>query len=149
MPAIELALLADLPTRHFTTGEVILTEDRPNTALYFLASGSVEIVRNNTQIDTENTPGIVLGEISTLLGLAPIATVRALAPSTVYIAGDPDTFLSANPSIILQIAKTLATRLQRASTFLSDLRKKNAADSDHLDMIHGVLECLLQEESSK
>lgn len=149
MPVIQLSHLEHLPVRTFAPGEILLTEDRPNSALYFLKSGSVEILRNNTQIDTDTTPGAVLGEISTLLKLPPIASVRALEPTGVFVADDPDAFLAANPEVILHIAKTLASRLHRASAFLSDLRKKTAADSDHLNMIHGVLECLLQEESAK
>jgi CRP/FNR family transcriptional regulator, cyclic AMP receptor protein len=129
-------------------GTVLLPEGANTGRLYVLVDGSVEISRNGTVFATSNDPGAIFGEMSVLLGLPHTATVKATVPSTVYEIKDATVFLGSDPAIALIIAKTLAQRLYTSTTYLVDLKKQYAGQSNHLGMVSDVLATLVFQSQS-
>ena len=79
--------------------------------------------------------------MSTLLGSAATATVRALRDSRLRRSDDPQGFLDAHPLAARAIATTLARRLDTINGYLVDLRHQYG-DRDNLGMVDMVLESL-------
>ena len=73
-----LDLCKGLPERKFAKGETLLEEGKRAGLLYILVTGTVEVVKGETQINTVGEPGAFFGEMSVLLDAPHTATVRAL-----------------------------------------------------------------------
>ncbi len=136
----------DLPERRFAAGENVLTEGANDRILYVLTEGSVEILVKDVQVNTVSTPGSILGEVSVLLDRPNMATVRALEPCAFRVAEDPESFLAANPTLNLHIARTLARRLHGVTGYLVDHKRQDGEQEDHLGMVDEVLESLLHHQ---
>src|SRR6185295_19736863 len=93
-----------LPLRTFAAGETVLAEGTRAGVLYVLATGSIEVAKGDVQINTLSDPGAFFGEMSLLLDTPHTATVRALAPSSFYVANDPLAFIRAHPDVALEVA---------------------------------------------
>ncbi len=124
-------------------GTVLLPEGANTGKLYVLVDGAVEISRNGIVFATSADPGAIFGEMSVLLGLPHTASVKTTAPSTVYEIKDATAFMGSDPAIALIVAKTLAQRLYSATTYLVDLKKQYAGESNHLGMVSDVLATLV------
>jgi CBS domain-containing protein len=71
--------------RELGAGETVLVEDGPpNTQLFVIRSGSVELLHEGEVVDVLE-PGEVFGHPSLLTGMAPSFTVRAHEPSNVIV----------------------------------------------------------------
>ena len=127
-------------------GTVLMTEGTTSGRLYVLAEGSLEVVREETQVSVISEPGSIFGEMSVLLGLPHTATVRALSAATVYAFDDAEGFLRSDPQIALIVARMLAQRLNAATTYLVDLKRQYAGKGNHLDMVSEVLASLLHNQ---
>jgi CRP/FNR family transcriptional regulator, cyclic AMP receptor protein len=127
----------------FAAGTVLLDEGVNSGRLLVLVSGTVEVLRGETQVAVMSEPGAVFGEMSVLLGQAHTATVRAITPVTAYAFPDADAFLRSNPAIAFFIARLLAQRLNAATTYLVDLKHQFEGHGDHLGMVGEVLESLI------
>jgi CRP-like cAMP-binding protein len=114
--------------------------------IYVLVDGSVEIVKADVQINTVADPGAIFGEVSVLLGLPHMATVKTLAPSVFHVTSDPSEFLRANPDIALAVAALLAKRLHIVTTYLVDLKRQFETDAGHLALVDEVLESLVHHQ---
>lgn len=132
-----------LPEKTLTAGETILEEGRKAGVLYILRSGAVEILKGEFQINTVSEPGALFGEVSVLLNLPHMATVRALEPSRFYVAEEPRAFLESHPEVMLALSELLARRLHFVTTYLVDLKKQFEGSEDHLGMVDEVLESLV------
>lgn len=141
-------LCAGLPQRTFPAGEVLLEEGKQSGRLYILASGSVEVVKGDLQIATVDVPGAFFGEVSVLLDLPHMATVRALTDATLYEATDPREFLQSNPEITYSLAGLLAKRLHSVTTYLVDLKHQFEDQENHLSMVDEVLETLVHHQAA-
>lgn len=135
----------DLPLVSFSAGESILEEGDRKGVLYILASGSVEIVKEGTQINVVSEPGAFLGEVAVLLDQPHSASVRALEPCTCRIVEDPQEFVTENPGVGIELARLLARRLHYLTTYLVDV-KRQYDGSDHLSMVDEVLETLVHHQ---
>lgn len=135
-----------LPEKTFGAGEVILQEGQKTGLLYILAEGSVEVVKDDFQINVVAEPGSFFGEMSILLDQPHMATVRALEPSRLYVVNDPRAFVASHPDIILSLAKLLAKRLHGVTSYLVDLKKQFEDSEDHLGMVDEVLESLIHHQ---
>ncbi len=131
-----------LPERTFEPGDVLLQEGVAGP-LYVLAEGAVEILKGDLQINVVDEAGAIFGEVSALLGIAPMATVRALERSRLFVVEDGLAFLSSRPELALAVARLLATRLNSVTTYLVDLRKQFEDQRSHLGMVDEVLETLV------
>ena len=61
-----LPACAGLPVEHFAPGAVPIAEGPAIGHLYVLISGSVEVLRGDTQISEIAEPGAIFGEMSAL-----------------------------------------------------------------------------------
>ena len=76
-----LSFCQDLPEAIFGPGEVLLAEGKKEELLYILIEGELEVLKGDFQINTVSEPGAIFGEISVLLDLPHMATVKALTPT--------------------------------------------------------------------
>ena len=140
-------LCKGLPCRTFPAGACVLEEGKRAGVLYVLASGSVEIVKGEFQITTVSEPGSFFGEVSVLLAMPHMATVRTLAESSFYVAENPLEFLQSQPVIALSLARLLAKRLQFVTSYLVDLKHQFQDTGNHLAMVDEVLDTLVHDQA--
>jgi CRP-like cAMP-binding protein len=144
-----LEFCRDIPLRSFEPGAILLAEGEKSGLLYVLADGEVEIVKGDFQINHVSDPGAIFGEISVLLDMPHMATVRALTPCRVHeIKGGAD-FLRSNQEITFHLALLLAQRLNGVSTYLVDLKHQFTDRDDHLGMVDDVLESLVNQQRQR
>ena len=144
-----LELCNSLPLRVFEPGTPLLAEGRKSGLLYVLLDGEVDIVKGDFQINIVSDPGAVFGEISVLLDLPHMATVRALSRCRAHEIRDGNEFLKAHPEIAHHLAQLLARRLQGVSTYLVDLKQQFASHENHLGMVDDVLESLVNQQHQR
>lgn len=138
-----------MPECQFDVGEVVMEEGHAGGALYILAEGSLEILKQNFQINTVDSPGSIFGDVSILLDLPHMATVKTLEPSRFLVAENAIEFLKANPDVHLHLSSLLAKRLNSVTNYLVDLKTQFEDSDDHLGMVDEVLESLLHHQPSK
>lgn len=144
-----LQICAQLPKRSLAKGEDLIVENRDTKALYVLETGTLEILKQDIQVNVVSSPGSIFGEVSVLLDRLPMATVRALEDSTVYVVDDAAAFLERHPELNLQIARLLAHRLNSVTTYLVDLKQQFESNKDHLGMVDEVLESILHHQENQ
>jgi CRP-like cAMP-binding protein len=132
--------------REVPAGTLLLSEGTTSGRLFVLAEGSLEVMRGDTRVAVVSEPGAFFGEMSVLLNVPHTATVRALAPSTVYAFDDASTFLRSDPDITLILARMLAQRLNAATTYLVDLKRQYGGGANHLGMVSDVLASLIHNQ---
>ncbi len=140
-----LDLVRNNEIRRFKTGEVILKEGTKTEELYILVEGAVEIVKDGVLITMSSQPGAVFGEIAALLSCSHTATVRALQPCTFYVTGSPREFVEASTVTWRHVSESLARRLDAVNTFLVKA-KQQFEGTDHIEILNGVLEALMQRD---
>jgi CRP/FNR family cyclic AMP-dependent transcriptional regulator len=138
---------ADLPRRFFATGDVVVEQGSPFGSIAILVEGSVSIERDGVPLAMLDTPGAVLGEMSTVLERPSTATVRAVTDCTVLQAVDGAAFLRERPDVLLDVAKALATRLDNLTGHLTDVKQQYGNDSGHLGMLDDVLSTLMHHQT--
>jgi CRP-like cAMP-binding protein len=138
-----------LPRVQFAAGATVLAEGAAAGVLYVLTEGAVEIVKGDVQITAVAEPGALFGEISVLLGIPHMATVRALRESAFYVATDPAAFMRSHPTIAFEVAKLLSRRLQLVTGYLADLKRQFADRGDHLAMVDDILESLVHHQEAE
>jgi CRP/FNR family cyclic AMP-dependent transcriptional regulator len=134
------------PLETLEPGSVLLPEGKMSGHLYVLKSGTVEVLRGDTQVAVVEEPGAVFGEMSVLLNRPHTATVRALTPVTVYAFDDAESFLKSNPEIAFLVGRLLAGRLNAATTYLADLKRQFEDQTNHLCMVGDVLDALIHQQ---
>jgi len=144
--ATVIEICKPLPLRTVAAGEVVLAEGATDSVLYVLVDGAVEILKGDVQINTVDDPGAFFGEVSALLGLPHMATVKALRDSTFRVADDAAAFLRTNPEIALAVAALLAKRLHHVTTYLIDLKRQFESHDSHLGLVDEVLEGLVHHQ---
>jgi CRP-like cAMP-binding protein len=140
-------ILSDLPKKEFPPGAVLLEEDQRGQRIYFLDSGKVEIERAGVTIATESKSGAMFGEIAALLNIPHTATVRTRLPSIFWVAENGASLLQQHPELSYHLARILATRLQRVSGYLADLKRQYADRDDHLGMVDEIINTLMQRQT--
>jgi CRP-like cAMP-binding protein len=141
-----LDICAGTAPKTFAAGTTLLTEGKTSGQLYILASGTVEVLRGDTQVALVGDPGAVFGEMSVLLNRPHTATVKALSPVSVYVFEDAASFLKSHPEIAFLLCRLLADRLNAATTYLADLTQQFASHGNHLGMVGEVLESLIHQQ---
>lgn len=94
--------------------EIIFAEGDAGGAMYYIVSGTVDIIRGDRHILTM-TAGDYFGEISMLLGTPRSATARAADEPTELVAISQENFdliLRDNAPIVLSLLKEMAGRLK-------------------------------------
>jgi CRP-like cAMP-binding protein len=144
-----LELCNSVPERAFEPGATLLAEGNKSGLLYILVDGDVEIVKGDFQINIVSDPGAVFGEISVLLDLPHMATVRALSRCRTHEVRDGKEFLKAHQQIAYHLAELLARRLHGVSTYLVDLKQQFSSHENHLAMVDDVLETLVNQQHQR
>jgi CRP/FNR family cyclic AMP-dependent transcriptional regulator len=138
-----LDFCADASQHRLSAGEFLMGEGERTGRLYVLIDGQVEIIKGETVVASVAEPGAIFGEMSILLGLDHSASVRAVAPSQVYVIADATAFLRDRPELVLLIAQLLARRLSAATSYLADLKRQYAHQGNHLAMVGDVLQSMI------
>ncbi len=146
MHADLLEVIRTLPRIELATGDVLITESRRPEGLFFLESGSVEVIKGPTRIARSSTPGSVFGELSLLLQSCSTATVRAIEPSTFHVASDGEAFLRDHPAIAFSLARLLAQRLEAVTRYVADMKSQFKESASHLDMVETVVDTVLTKQ---
>jgi CRP-like cAMP-binding protein len=132
-----LALCADLPERTFQSGSDLLAEGSRSGEIHVLVDGTVGIEVGGVLVKRVAEPGAFLGEISALLGTVHSARVVALTACRTKVM--PAAQATANPEVLLGMARLLAARLQAMTGYLADLRNQYADSDTHLGLMADVL----------
>lgn len=136
----------DLPVIRFEPGEILLAEGETSGRLFVLVEGAVEILKGDFQINIVGDRGAILGEMSVLLGMPHMATVRAMTPCAVLVSENASDFLNARPEITYLVAQLLAQRLHGVTTYLVDLKRQFQDEGNHLGVVDEILESLVHEQ---
>ena len=126
-------------------GTILMAEGTKSGRIYVLDAGSIEVLRGETRVALVGEQGAIFGEMSVLLDTPHTATVRAVEDSTVFAFPDAAEFLRSDPETTLAVAKLLAQRLHSATTYLVDLKRQYAGQSNHLGMVSDVLASLINQ----
>jgi len=141
-----LKFCQSLPTARFAPGDVLLAEGDRSGKLYLLIDGEVEILKGDYQINTVSDPGAIFGEISALLDLPHMATVKATVETTAYVADSGSGLLLSNKEIAYHLSRMLAQRLHGVTSYLVDLKSQFEDQRNHLGMVDEVLEVLVHQQ---
>jgi CRP/FNR family transcriptional regulator, cyclic AMP receptor protein len=145
-----MATIADycgaLPVAAFAAGQDLLTEGGQTGRFYVLIEGAVEVLKGDVQINVVSDVGAVFGEMSVLLGMPHMATVRAVGSARAHVVDDGAAFLEQHPDVSAALARLLAQRLHGVTTYLVDLKKQFEDESSHLGMVDEILEALLHDQ---
>jgi CRP-like cAMP-binding protein len=107
--------------------------------MFVTAEGTFDVTRGGDKISVINERGVALGEVSALLDSAPGATVVATTAARVHVIDEPVLFMNENPDALIEIARTLARRLDRLTGYLSDVKQQYADSGGHLELMDEVL----------
>lgn len=122
----------------------MLEEGTTSGRLHVLHSGTVEVVKQGLQLHVTSQPGALFGEMSILLGVPHVATVRTLTPARLYTLSDGAAFLASEPRLALSVARLVAHRLHHISGYLVDLKQQFGGQGNHLEMVDVILGSLSQ-----
>lgn len=131
-----LDLCRDLQVRHVAAGEELLGEGARTGLTFVLVEGVIAIEAGGFLIKRVSEPGAVLGEISALLGIPHTARAVAVEPSSVYVLPAD---LTAEPALLLAVARLLAARVHGLTSYLVDLRRQYGDEETHLGLMAEVL----------
>jgi len=139
-------LCKNLPVVTFEPGDRLLTEGKLSGRLFVLIDGEVEVLKGDFQINRVSDPGAILGDMSVLLGIPHMATVRAVTACSAYVTEQGDAFLQSQKEIAYELARMLAQRLHGVTTYLADLKRQFEDESSHLGMVDEILETLVHQQ---
>ena len=120
---------------HFDAGACIITEGEVNDRIYFIESGSVEIVKKarglgaNKRRLTTLGPGETFGEME-LIDIQPCAaTVVALVPTETLSLSNRDLYkvskvdMKTYALLVMNLAREISRRLRLADDMIADLSR--------------------------
>jgi len=138
---------ADLPVRRFAPGEVIVEQGAPFGAILVLIEGRIGVERDGVSVAVMETPGSILGDMSTVLARPATATLRAVDSCNVLCADDGAAYLRSHPDVLFDVAAALATRLENLTGHLVDVQRQYGNDAGHLGMLDEVLSTLMHHQT--
>ena len=128
-----------MPTRRLEPGELLYGQGDDSTGVAVLVDGSLRAELDGQPLSEITVPGALIGEIGALLGTVRSASVVAVEPSTIRVIGNPQAFFASHPHVALEMARQLAGRLHRLTSYLGDVRAQYADAEGHLGVIDSVL----------
>jgi len=138
-----------LPSITFDEGDILLQEGDRSGKLYILIDGECEVLKDNFQINKVSEPGSIFGEMSILLNIRPMATVKSIRTTRVYVVDNALKFLKSNTEITFHLAKMLAQRLNGVTSYLMDIKKQFEGKDDHFSMLDEVLESFVYNQDNE
>jgi CRP-like cAMP-binding protein len=139
-----LAFAQSSPVRTLVSGETLIVDGQPVSALYVLIEGALRIEKAGTPVALLREPGNCVGEMSLLLGANATADVVAAEVSVVAEITDARARLEGGDGLSLALARLLASRLQIMTSFLADLRHQYGDHEGGLGMVDIVLDSLMR-----
>lgn len=143
-----LELCAGLPEVSYEPGDTIIKEGGLKSTLLVMIEGSVQITKQNYEINTVTAPGSIFGEMSLLLNRYHSATVRALEPCRFYVIEDGLEMVKKYPELNLHLSRLLAMRLDCLNGYLVDIKAQFKDSDDHLSMMDEVLDSLMNQQAN-
>lgn len=144
-----LDICEELPVETYEPGEAIVQESQKDPRLFILRSGSVEILKENLQINVVSSAGSMIGEISLLLDRPHMATVRALESTECYVAEDGLSALRSYPDLNLHISRILAARLHAVINYVVDVKTEYEPDPMQRQMVEDLLENIIFQQDQE
>ena len=94
-------------------GKVLMRQGEPGSEMFIIAAGRFRIERND-QLLREVGPGTSIGDISLIAEGPRTATVTAMEPSVILLAGHREfhTLMEEHPTIRMHILEGLATKVR-------------------------------------
>ena len=135
-----------LPEKEIESGKIILNEGEKSGLIYILIVGEVEILKRDLAIARVNEPGSILGEISALLDIPHMASVKTVVPCRFYKVENHSNFLQNNTEICYPLAVMLARRLHSVTNYLVDIKEQFKDNSDHFGMMDEILGALVNQQ---
>ncbi len=140
---------AHLPHRSVDAGTVLVEQGAPFGEVIVLVAGRVAIERDGELLALVDEPGAILGEMSTVLDRPASATMRATRDTEFLVAEDGVGFLLEHPAVVLEVARTLATRLDNLTGHLADVKRQYGDSGNHLGMLDDVMGTLMHHQRSE
>ncbi len=135
------ALLKLSKIREYETGEVIIKEDTFDSWIYFLLSGSLDIIKNGKIITHMSRCGDVFGEMGVIDGSARSATIQAATKSLVLAMDGSIVDRQINDDqigfcyiIYRMFAEVLAIRLRETTEEYTALKEEYAKLKDNREV---------------
>lgn len=138
---------SDLPRRSYSHGDVIVEQGAAFGAIMVLLEGRLAVERNGVALAVIDTPGAILGDMSTVLARPATASIRAVDSCSVLCADDGAAYLRSHPDVLFEVAAALATRLDNLTGHLVDIQRQYGDDTGHLGMLDEVLRSLMHNQS--
>jgi CRP/FNR family transcriptional regulator, cyclic AMP receptor protein len=115
------ARIAALPVVSYEIGETVIAGGTTSGRLLVLKKGAVEVVKDGVRIAEVSEPGVLFGELSTLLDQPHTADVRALQLTEFHVANAAN-LLHDHPATLLYVALLLARRLDATNRALIEVK---------------------------
>lgn len=138
-----LEYFKELSKTSIPTDTEIIIEGNRSGLLFVLVKGCFEVRRGGVVIAKINETGALAGEMSILLDTPHTASVWTRGDCEVYVIENAESFFRSNPNLSWIIARTLAQRLNAASTYLADIRKQFSGSGNHLELVDEILVSLI------
>lgn len=135
-----------LPTVAFAPGDVVLPEGAKTGRIYVLVDGTVDVLKGDFAINIVSERGAIFGDMSALLDIPHMATVKARTPCTFHVSEGGAGFLKSNTEIAYLLAQLLAQRLHGVTSYLVDIKRQFEDHESHLGMVDEILESLLHQQ---
>lgn len=104
----------------FAPGETIIQEGTVDNRLYVLQDGTIDVIKGDTKVVELDTKGLVLGEISVILGTPRSTTVKAKTEvDMLEFAMSIEEIIEKNPHLTKRILTQLAMRLEKTTANLA------------------------------
>jgi len=102
---------------HVKNGDVVMREGELSDCLYYISSGTYEVLHNDKRVGSLSAQDIFLGEMSFLLNQRRSATIRATSPGKLIILPQKNfvNIIREYPHYGIFLSKLLAKRLVRSN----------------------------------
>jgi CRP-like cAMP-binding protein len=107
---------------HVKKGDIVLREGEPSDYLYYISSGTYDVLHNDLPVGNLSPQDIFMGEMSFLLNQRRSATIKATSPGKLILLTQK-TFVNVireYPHYGIFLSKLLAKRLARTNKQTSD-----------------------------
>ena len=104
----------------YNEGDTVLPEGELGKGFCILESGTLEVVRDDRVLAEIDTVGSIFGELSEILGMKRVETVRAKTQVKVrHIEESIADIVTKNPKVSIKLIRTLGRRLYRMNRVAS------------------------------
>jgi CRP-like cAMP-binding protein len=142
-------LARDYPRRSLSPEEALIRDGDEGGNLFILLDGSLRIEKDGVPVAMIAERGVCVGEMSVLLDVQSTADVIAAETTTVACVERARDLVAGHPELALALARLLAARVQRMTTYLVDLQHQYADHEGGLGMVNVVLGSLTHTTSER